>query len=54
MALPWLVTVAVVFMLVFVLTFLNVPSRFFSSAPPLPSASVSPSSSAVSSASTAP
>lgn len=47
MALPWLVTVVAVFVLVFVLALLNIPSRFLSSTTLEPSASISPSGSAL-------
>ena len=43
MAIPWLVTVIVVFALVFILAFFNIPSRFIASPTlePLPSISAS-------------
>lgn len=47
MALPWLATVVAVFVLVFLLAFLGVPSRFFPSPSIEPNPSVLPSGSAI-------
>jgi hypothetical protein len=50
LARPWLLVVAVIFILVFVLSFLEIPSRFVPDPTPLPTPSATPLPSASASA----
>ena len=47
LAIPWVLTVLAVFLLVFVLSFAGLPSKLFATPSENPSASLSPSGSAV-------